>query len=142
MTETKPNQTTSPYTQESISTNEHPLGQSASEFPMEPPPKYDDARHSPAPVNRNVQQVPHVVTIVQPRFGDLSVQCTCPNCHQTIVTRVERSNGILVWLICGILILVGCWLGCCLVPFCIDELKDTTHYCPNCGIMLGKNKKL
>ena len=30
-----------------------------------------------------------------------------------------------------------CFFGCCLIPFCINEVKDCTHTCPNCKNFLG-----
>ena len=56
-------------------------------------------------------------------YGNMPVQCTCPQCHQTIVTRVERKSGLLPWLICGGIAFFGGIFGCCLIPFCIDGLK-------------------
>jgi lipopolysaccharide-induced tumor necrosis factor-alpha factor len=51
------------------------------------------------------------------------VPCTCPYCHQSIVTRVEKSNGLVVWLAATGICLLGCALGCCLIPFFIDGIK-------------------
>ena len=31
----------------------------------------------------------------------------------------------------------GCGLGCCLIPLCIDSLKNTKHVCPNCRRVVG-----
>ncbi len=56
-------------------------------------------------------------------YGDMPIQCTCPHCYQPIVTRVEKQTGLATWLVCGGIILVGGWLGCCLIPFCVDGLK-------------------
>ncbi len=56
-------------------------------------------------------------------YGDMPIQCICPNCHQPIVTRVEKKAGLVPWLVCTGIFLVGGWLGCCLIPFCIDGLK-------------------
>ena len=56
-------------------------------------------------------------------YGDLPIQCICPNCRNSIVTRVEKTNGIVPWLVCGGILLFGGWLGCCLIPFCVDGLK-------------------
>ena len=44
------------------------------------------------------------------------------------------------WVACGGVALLGCVLGCCLVPFCITELKDSVHYCASCGRLLGKKE--
>jgi hypothetical protein len=55
--------------------------------------------------------------------GDHPVTCNCPHCHQPIVTRVKKNNGLMVWLAAGGLCIVGCICGCCLIPFCINDLK-------------------
>jgi len=65
----------------------------------------------------------------------------CPNCHQTVTTRVVQRSGILVWASCAVLAVLGCFL-CCLIPFCIPELKDTEHFCPNCNAVLGGRNSL
>jgi hypothetical protein len=39
-----------------------------------------------------------------------------------------------------VMALVGCWLGCCLIPFCVDDCKDTTHTCVNCQRVIGQKK--
>ena len=56
-------------------------------------------------------------------YGDMPIQCTCPHCHQTICTRIEKKTALLSWLLCGGILLFGGWLGCCLIPFCMDSLK-------------------
>jgi lipopolysaccharide-induced tumor necrosis factor-alpha factor len=64
-----------------------------------------------------------IITAPGVLYGDVPIQCTCPNCYQPIVTRVEKKTGLLTWLICGGIVLVGGWLGCCLIPFCVDGLQ-------------------
>lgn len=81
-----------------------------------------------------------VNTIGQLRYEP--VQCTCPYCHSIITTRLSRRSGVLVWSICFILILFGCWLGCCLIPFCISDLQNVRHFCPNCRRCLGEYRPL
>ena len=35
-----------------------------------------------------------------------------------------------------------CVIGCCFIPFCIDDMKDVTHTCPNCRTVLGIYRRL
>ena len=66
---------------------------------------------------------PMLITTQSSLFGDIPIQCICSNCHQSIVTRAEQQTGLISWLICAGILLLGGWLGCCLIPFCIDSLK-------------------
>ena len=34
------------------------------------------------------------------------------------------------------------FLGCCLIPFCIDSCKDAVHTCPCCGQVVGRYQRL
>lgn len=34
------------------------------------------------------------------------------------------------------------WLGCCLIPFCINGAKDVVHSCPNCQRMVGRYTRM
>merc|ERR1712131_113543 len=72
------------------------------------------------------------VIIQQPRFGTQPVLVQCPYCQQQGMTKVEHESGLGTWLICGGMCLFGLSLGCCLIPFCINDLKDARHKCPNC----------
>jgi lipopolysaccharide-induced tumor necrosis factor-alpha factor len=69
-------------------------------------------------------------------------QCTCPVCRNNIVTRTESVPGACTFLSCFGCLLIGCWLGCCLIPFCVPELEDTVHSCPNCNAFIAKNTVL
>ncbi|XP_018594939.1 lipopolysaccharide-induced tumor necrosis factor-alpha factor homolog isoform X2 [Scleropages formosus] len=116
-----------------------------------PPPSYSKATQQPCPAqvyNPSVPPVtaPPVVTVqrvfVQHTFTDQPVQMQCPVCMQLVVTRLEHRSGAAAWVICAGLFIFGCAYGCCLIPFCMDDLKDVTHYCPNCNNVLGVYKRL
>lgn len=47
----------------------------------------------------------------------------CPYCHQIIVTRIKKKNGLLVWLASAGICFLGFALGCCLIPWFLDGLK-------------------
>uniref|UniRef100_A0A8C6VHI8 Lipopolysaccharide induced TNF factor n=1 Tax=Naja naja TaxID=35670 RepID=A0A8C6VHI8_NAJNA len=85
----------------------------------------------------------HTVYIPGPLvFLEHPMQICCPACNQMIVTRISYQPGALAWLSCGGLALVGCWLGCCLIPFCVDAMQDVQHFCPCCNAFLGVHKRL
>ena len=69
-----------------------------------------------------------------------SFETTCPHCHGEIMTRTEWSKGLLQWILCGGLCLVGCWCGCCLFPFAVESLYDVEHFCPRCNALIGRRK--
>ncbi len=75
-------------------------------------------------------------------LGEKPVQCICTKCHSLITTRVQQTPGLLAWIFCIIFILFGCWLGCCLIPFCISDIQNNQHYCPNCKALLAEYRPL
>ncbi|PNH06760.1 Lipopolysaccharide-induced tumor necrosis factor-alpha factor [Tetrabaena socialis] len=64
----------------------------------------------------------------------------CPTCNTMVNTTTVKEPGLGTWMIAGGLCIVGCSFGCCLIPFCVDSLKDTMHMCPQCNRVLGMQK--
>ena len=54
----------------------------------------------------------------------------------TVSTNVTMQPGLLTWLLCAGLCLIGCW-PCAPIPFCVDSTMDTVHSCPSCNVVLG-----
>jgi lipopolysaccharide-induced tumor necrosis factor-alpha factor len=72
----------------------------------------------------------------QPAFwGSEPVACVCPNCRNSVVTSPVASPGLLSWLACAGLCLVGLW-PCAPIPFCVAGCQDVRHYCPACGVCI------
>lgn len=80
--------------------------------------------------------------LVGMRFFENPVAMTCPYCQASIVTATTYEPGSLTWIACGGVALMGGWLGCCLIPFCIDALKDVLHKCPNCKQQVGVYRRM
>lgn len=80
--------------------------------------------------------------IVNMAFGESPVSMVCPHCQTHIITCTTYQDGTLTWLSAGALCLLGCWLGCCLIPFCLDGCKDVIHSCPNCHARLGSYRRM
>ena len=75
-------------------------------------------------------------------FGRTPRAMQCPSCGQHITTVTHLESGTTTWVVAGGTCLFGCWLGCCLIPFYIDDLKDCKHHCPACNAYLGKNASI
>ncbi|XP_022092489.1 lipopolysaccharide-induced tumor necrosis factor-alpha factor homolog [Acanthaster planci] len=126
--------------------------------PGQPEPAWQDPAAPPPPVIAQpgqttvmVQQPPPVpqpqsvvvTTATMPmRMSQFPANVQCPNCRNTVTTNTHQENGTLVWLTALILLLIGLWLGCCLIPFCIPALKDTIHTCPICQFTIGKHTQI
>ncbi|XP_075687438.1 LITAF domain-containing protein-like [Rhinoderma darwinii] len=107
-------------------------------YPPPQPPPYGMGGAQPTVVMAPMT----TIVIMGTSFADSPTSCTCPVCRQNVVTRIQYNTGLLAWLIFGILCFFGCWLGCCLIPFCLDSCKDVDHFCPNCNHHLSKYKRL
>lgn len=109
-----------------------------------PPQGYDMHTGQPpaypamgAPV---VIEAPIVAAVqVQPRivFGPNPQVCVCPHCRKEQKTKTSRYPSVMCWVVFFLLIIFGCWLGCCLIPFCIPAFYAATHRCSHCGKVIG-----
>ena len=85
-----------------------------------------------------LQQPPAVMQILRENLlSRVPTTGQCPFCNHSITTSTKLVPGLGTWLSAGGLCLVGCWAGCCLIPFCVDDLKDVNHTCPQCHRHLG-----
>nr|XP_020747919.1 lipopolysaccharide-induced tumor necrosis factor-alpha factor homolog isoform X2 [Odocoileus virginianus texanus] len=107
-----------------------------------PPP------HSPSPPGLGGPPPPPPMSVYPELFrvprvlSPDPVQFTCPYCMNQIVTVTTPVPGVLTWLMCTGIFVAGCFLGCCLIPFCVDSLMDVRHTCPVCLQELFLYKRL
>ncbi|XP_038676999.1 lipopolysaccharide-induced tumor necrosis factor-alpha factor homolog [Scyliorhinus canicula] len=95
----------------------------------------------PVPI---IVQQPVRPVFVAPSFTDRPARTVCPNpsCGYEIMTQLTYKVGLLGWIIFGTMIFVGCWLGCCLIPFFVNGLKDVEHTCPRCSYNIYTYKRM
>ena len=85
-------------------------------------------------------QVIAVTTTTTFDFPHTPVEYTCPVCHHTALTRVEKKLGA-QFMVCLILCIIFFWsligliLLCCLC--CNEENFEYIHTCSACGNHLG-----
>ncbi|KAJ8299554.1 hypothetical protein KUTeg_023614 [Tegillarca granosa] len=122
--------------------------------PNEPPPKYEDGNFQQPtayPPQQGYQSMAQTTVYTQQpivlqqhimRYGPDPQLIQCPHCSTQVTTTVMTEAGAITWLASGLICLVGCWLGCCLIPFCINDLQDVKHTCPNCNRVVGIYRRI
>ena len=117
------------------------------------PPNPPSYQHQPPPAQYHqdggyqVAVAPHhpskpVVVNNFVTFREIPVQMRCPNCQQDITTHTRYKIGLLTWLAVGAMFIFGHALCLCLIPFCINSLKDVVHICPICNHVCGKYDRI
>ncbi|XP_022286190.1 lipopolysaccharide-induced tumor necrosis factor-alpha factor homolog [Crassostrea virginica] len=115
--------------------------------PRDAPPKYEPGptsyQQNPGSYQQQTTVITQPVVLLQNNAFTASSRCmVCPYCNSQITTTVEYEPGTLTWLSSGLICIVGCWLGCCLIPFCMPDLQDVKHTCPNCSNLVGVYRRL
>lgn len=64
----------------------------------------------------------------------------CVHCGKEGLTTIRYETGVGTFLICVGCVMVGCFMGCCLVPFGDHNCKDGHHQCSGCGAKVGVRK--
>ncbi|CAO1333873.1 unnamed protein product [Diamesa hyperborea] len=113
--------------------------------PTSAPPSYAQAvggvnASSPFTPQQHILTTTNIVTTVVP-IGPHATHMICPNCHCEINTKTRSSPGLIAYVSGFLIAVFGCWLGCCLIPCCLDECMDTHHQCPNCEFYLGRHRR-
>lgn len=134
-----------PYPQQPVGGAYPPAPAGYPAYPQQGPPPQGGVMPPPGPGYQAVPVVTSQTQIVvasQVRYGQNPMTVQCPHCQQTVTTSLGTQTGMLTWLSAGLICLFGCWAGCCLIPFCIPDLQDVTHQCPNCHKHLGTYQRL
>lgn len=57
-------------------------------------------------------------------LGRESLTVLCPHCQATVLTEIVRKPTRTY--------------GCCVLPVCMDRMKEVEHWCPQCKALIGK----
>lgn len=87
------------------------------------------------------QPGPVSIVTVFSSWGPHPVSVSCPYCKTFVTTQVCPQPGLLTWLMCSGMAMLGCIL-CCFLPFCVFECQDVEHFCPNCRRILGVYRRI
>ncbi|KAI8823099.1 LITAF-like zinc ribbon domain-containing protein [Fimicolochytrium jonesii] len=75
-------------------------------------------------------------------LGPNPTTALCPRCNRVVQTMTIPVTGLITYCMSGAILLAGCWLGCCLIPFSMNSMRDVAHRCPQCGYGLGVYRRL
>ena len=89
------------------------------------PDRTPDPRPGSPKPNRNPNPNPRP----SPNPNPNQVRMTCPTHGTPSHTNPVAEPGLGTWLLCLGLCFIGCDLGCCFIPFCVDDAKDIQHPC-------------
>ncbi|XP_052818129.1 lipopolysaccharide-induced tumor necrosis factor-alpha factor homolog [Mya arenaria] len=100
---------------------------------------------------------PPITVYVQPQafvvqqFREVPLRMRCMFCQADVVTSTYFENGTITWLLCAKdstctkcykLFASSVPLGCCLIPFCMEDMKDVVHRYPNCNQQAGRFNRM
>ncbi|KAJ2954408.1 hypothetical protein O0L34_g2672 [Tuta absoluta] len=113
--------------------------------PPAAPPSYSQAVGGVGPSSPYTPQYPPsagppIVTTVVP-VGPHPTHMICPSCHAEIDTTTKTKPSTNAYLCGGLICLLGGWLGCCLIPCCLNSCIEVHHSCPYCSAYLGRYRR-
>ncbi|XP_045689695.1 lITAF domain-containing protein [Phyllostomus hastatus] len=110
--------------------------------PSPPPPPSPPPSRPPSPPPFPLL-APQAMLSGVPRMASvMPMQYPCPYCGNYILTVTTPAPGVLTWMLCTGLFVFGCFLGCCLLPFCMESFMDVKHTCPVCRHVLFRYRRL
>lgn len=65
-------------------------------------------------------------------------QHQCQFCQTVMVTQVQSGPSLGTHLVACGLCGIGLSLGCCLIPYCLDDTKEHNHHCSKCNRLVGR----
>ncbi len=85
--------------------------------------------------------IPGAVAMHEQYFGEGPTLTRCPACHNQTQTVTVGRTGVVTWVSCALICVLGGALGCCFIPFCCRACQDTEHHCTHCGQPIALVKK-
>lgn len=114
-----------------------------SKAPFNGQQNYQSVGGAPAPMPPPMVAGQVVMVATDVRMSRMPVQMKCPHCEEQIVTRTTLVSSMAQWLIALFICLLGGWVFClCLIPYCMESLKDVQHDCPKCGRPIATCKQM
>lgn len=129
---------------------EPPKGLQGYSDPTRPGGGYSQTGYAPQPqqYGGGYTHASTTVVVTQPTmavvqmYREFSVRCQCPHCRAEVQTATYYETGTLTWVLCFVIFVVGCFMGCCLIPFCMDGAKDVVHTCPSCRQQIARYNRM